>query len=139
MENTVALCAGIQPDAARFFIPVELDRTRVLAFDSAATFLIFQKFGENFIHELYEADPNAPAPVKGRGQKLRLRSREAFEFFLWAGLQRDAKAAGEILTLEAVADQIVPTTINDLFSALLVALAATRRPVNKAQATPKNA
>jgi hypothetical protein len=129
MESTEMQRTGIHPDAARFFIPVELDRPRVLAFDSAATFLTFQRFGENFIHELYEADPNAPAPAKGQPQRLRLRSHDAFVFFLWAGLQRDARSAGETLTLEAVADQIVPTTINDLFSALLVALAATRRPV----------
>jgi hypothetical protein len=119
---------GEQPDPARFFIGVEMDRPRVLAFDSAATFLIFHKYGEHFLFELYEhADEKA----------LRLRSHDAFVFFLWAGLQRDAKAARETLTLEQVADQIVPTNISELANKLLVALSATRRP--KSEAAPKNA
>jgi hypothetical protein len=124
MENETRR-AGIAPDVQRFFIPVELDRTRVLAFDSAATFLIYQKYGAKFFWELYERDPENP-------KVLRLRSHEAVEFFLWAGLQRDAKAAGEMLTLEDVSAMILPTTIDDVVASLLIALSATqRRPVKK--------
>jgi hypothetical protein len=131
---------GIPPDPQRFFIPVELDRRRVLAFDNKATFVVYQKYGAGFWRELYEADPNAPEPEeKGKGRAFRIRSLDALEFFLWAGLQRDAEAAGEVLTLEDVAAMILPTTIADLAGALLVALAATqRRPAKKAD-TPKNA
>lgn len=137
MENEIKKYIGEQPDAARFFVPVEMDRPRVLAFDSAATFLIFQRYGENFFYELYESDPSAPEPEKGKRRPIRLRSHDALVFFLWAALQRDAKAAGEQLTQEHVAEQIVPTTIGDLAQSLFVALAATRRPASKA--TPKNA
>jgi len=53
------------------------------------------------------------------------------EFFLWAGLQRDADAAGEILRLEDVAALILPQTISDLAQALLIALSATHRRPEK--------
>jgi len=130
MENSATPSTGIQPDAPRFFVPVQMDRTRVLAFDSAATFLLYQRFGDNFLFELYEQEPGNAAG------KLRLRSRDAFVFFLWAGLQRDAKAAGEYLSIADVEDQIVPMSISDLAAALSLALAATRRPRSS---EPKNA
>jgi hypothetical protein len=118
---------GEKPDMARRFVGIEMDRPRVLAFDSAATFLIYQRYGAQFFLELFEPDPNAPEPGQEERRAMRLRSHDAFVFFLWAGLQRDAKAAGESLTLDQVADQIVPTSIGDLAQSLLVALSATRR------------
>lgn len=126
MENSKTYI-GIQPDAARFFVPVEMDRPRVLAFDSRAAFMIHRRFGASFFFELYERDPEKPGMFV-------LRSHDVFVYFLWAGLQRDARAAGEELTIEHVEDQIVPTEIDALAQSLLVALAATRRA-----AAPKNA
>ena len=123
---------GLQPDPQRFFIPVELDRVRVLCFDSRSTFRIYQRYGAGFWRELFESDPNVE-PDKDGIRPVRLRSQEAFEFFLWAGLQRDAEDAGEILTIEQIQEHILPTTIGDLFNALLVALAATRKPIDKAK------
>src|SRR5579871_218920 len=122
MKTAQSTYPGIAPDPARCFIPVELDRLRVLAFDNEATFLVFHKYGDDFFHALYEPDPNAPKPAKGEPTKFRIHSREVFEYFLWAALQRDARAAGESLTLEDVAEQILPTTISTLAIALLVAL-----------------
>lgn len=115
---------GIAPDIQRFFVPVELDRRRVLAFDNRATFLVFQRFGPGFLRELYEPDPE-------KGKTIRLRSIEAFTYFLWAGLQRDADAAGETLTVEGVADLIAPDTIGELAEALIIALSSTRKRPEK--------
>jgi len=116
--------AGIPADPQRFFIPVDLDRRRVLAFDNRASFLIYQRYGAGFWQKLYEPDPHKP-------KSFRLRSHEAFEFFLWAGLLRDADAAGEVITQEQVAALIYPTSIGELAQALLVALAATHKRPEK--------
>ena len=120
---------GLSPNPARFHIPIELDRERVLCFDHIATFRIYQRYGSNFWRELFEADPSAPGAI-------RLRSYEALEFFLWAGLQCDAEAAGEELTVEHVRPCIVPESIAEIVSALLMALSATRAPAKKDP--PKN-
>jgi hypothetical protein len=117
---------GIPADLQRFFVPVDLDRRRTLAFDNRATFLIYQRFGSGFWHELYERDPENP-------NQFRLRSHTAFEYFLWAGLQRDADAAGEVLTLEQVSRLILPTSIGELAQALLVALSATHKRPDKSK------
>lgn len=122
---------GIAADLQRFYIPVELDRRRVLAFDNRATFLVHQRFGDSFLRELYESNPN-------KEKSLRLKSQEVFEFFLWAGLQLDADAAGEVLTLEDVAALIAPDTISDAAQALMVALSATRKRPNRAEDKRKN-
>jgi hypothetical protein len=121
---------GLDADPQRFLIPVELDRTRILSFDNRAAFRIYQRYGAAFWRELFESDPNAEPDKKGI-RPVRLRSQEAFEFFLWVGLQRDADEAGETLTVEQIQEHILPTTIGDLFNALLVTLAATRKPVEK--------
>lgn len=117
---------GIPADVQRFFIPIELDRQRVLVFDNRASFLVYQRYGATFFRELYEPDPH-------NAKSFRLRSHEAFEFFLWAGLLRDADAAGEVLTQEHVASLILPDTIEDLAQALLIALSATRRRPDKSK------
>jgi hypothetical protein len=122
--------AGLPSDPQRFLIPIELDRTRILSFDHRATFLIYQRYGAGFWRELFETDPNAVPDAKGV-RSIRLRSLETFEFFLWAGLQRDADEAREKLTIEQIAEHILPGTIDGLVSALLLALAATRKPVDK--------
>lgn len=127
MTHTHEPRVGIPADVQRFFIPVELDRQRVLVFDNRASFLVYQRYGATFFRELYEPDPHNP-------KSFRLRSHEAFEFFLWVGLLRDADAAGEVLTQEFVASLILPDTIEDLAQALLIALSATRRRPDK----PKN-
>lgn len=124
---------GIPADVQRFFIPVELDRARVLAFDHKATFLVYQKYGANFWRELYERDPNAPEPEHSKSHAYRIRSVGALEYFLWAGLQKDAEAAGETLAIEDVRAMILPSTFSDLAGALMMALAATQRRPAKAE------
>lgn len=118
-ETHVAPRRGLTPDPARFFIPVDLDRRRVLCFDNRAAFRIYQRYGAAFWRELFESDPE-------NGGQLRLRSQDAFEFFLCAGLQRDAEEAGEELSLATVQENIFPSTIGELVSALVLALSATR-------------
>jgi hypothetical protein len=121
---------GLAPDPQRFFIPIELDRTRVLCFDNRATFRIYQRYGAAFWLELFEADP-AQKHLAEKNRPLRLKSLDAFEFFLWAGLQRDADEAGEVLNIEGISEYILPMTIDDLCKALLVALSATRKAAEK--------
>lgn len=120
---------GLPVDPQRFLIPVELDRTRVLCFDHRAAFLLYQRYGDNWWRELYEPDPNDTNPEREQ-QRLRLRSPEAFEFFLLVGLQRDGEAAGDEITIEQLREYIVPTNISALANGLLIALAATRKPKN---------
>lgn len=127
---------GLAPDPGRFFIPVELDRERVLCFDNTAAFRIYQRYGGGFWRELFEYDPDDTNPDKKK-RRLRLRSQEAFEFFLWVGLQRDAEVAGETLSLEQVREMVYPWCIADLVGALVVALTATRTRPEKA--APGNA
>lgn len=122
---------GIPADLQRFYIPIELDRRRVLAFDNRATFLVYQRYGAAFLRELYEADPN-------QEKSLRLKSQEAFEFFLWAGLLLDADTAGEVLMPEDVANLIAPDTMSDAAQALMVALSATRKRPNRPEEKRKN-
>lgn len=116
---------GLAPDPARFFIPITLDRERVLCFDNTASFLIYQRYGAGFWRELFEPESEEDA-AKPASRKLRLRSQAAFEWFLWVGLQRDATEAGETLTLDQLRAEIFPTNIDEIAMALLVALSATR-------------
>lgn len=120
---------GLPVDPQRFLIPVELDRTRVLCFDHRATFLLYQRYGDNWWRELYEPDPNDTNP-EPQERRLRLRSPEAFEFFLHVGLQRDGEMACDELTIAQIREYIVPTNISALANGLLIALAATRKPKN---------
>lgn len=130
-KNETAPRKGLVPNPARFMIPVEMDRERVLFFDHLATFRIYQRYGAAFWRQLYEHDPQDEA-LEPKMRRIRIRSLEAFEFFLWAGLQRDAEEAGEELTIDQVREHILPMTIDALASAVLVALAATRRRPDKA-------
>lgn len=111
---------GLQPNPARFMVPIEIDRPRVLFFDHLAAFRIYQRYGSAFWRELFEIDPAKP-------KEVRVRSWEALEFFLWAGLQRDAEAAGEELTVETIQQNIVPDNIDTVIACLLIALSATRK------------
>jgi hypothetical protein len=120
---------GLQPNPARFMVPIEIDRPRVLFFDHLASFRIYQRYGSAFWRELFEIDPAKP-------NEVRLRSWEALEFFLWAGLQSDAEAAGEELTVETIRENIVPDNVDTVIACLLIALSATRK-ANRAK--PGNA
>jgi hypothetical protein len=116
---------GLTPNPARYMIPIILDRTRVLFFDHLATFRVYQRYGARFWSELFEPIPG------GKKGEIRLRSWEALEFFVWAGLQRDAEAAGEELTVETIRENVVPDNIDTVVACLLVALSSTRKPLGK--------
>ena len=73
--------------------PVTLDRERVVFFDMTATWMLIKKYGKQFLPSLY---------VPGTGTSIELVSMDALVFFLYAGLQKDAKDHGETLTLEQV-------------------------------------
>ncbi len=107
----------MQPDPQRAWIPVSLDRQRVLAFDNRATWLLMERYGPAFTSELYEK----------RGSGVHVKNLEAFEYFVWAGLQRDAREAGESLSIEQVQEFIRPMYVPELFRALLVAISWTFR------------
>lgn len=118
----------MHPDPQRAWIPVELDRRRILAFDNRATWLLMEQYGPGFTAALYEK----------RDGEVRLKSLEAFQYFLWAGLQRDARESGEELTIEQVEEFIRPIYVPELFRALLVALTWTferKKPGNASAAS----
>jgi hypothetical protein len=94
-------------------IPVDLDRQRTLIFDHAATWLLIQRYGPRFITELYR--------VK-EGNRFELVSMDALAYFLWAGLQRDAKQRGEELTLVQAADFLRPWNYNQIFERVIFAV-----------------
>lgn len=94
-------------------IPVELDRTRILFFDMAATWLLIQRYGPRFLPELYR--------VKD-GDQFELVSMDALTFFLYAGLQADAKQRGEELTLEQAAGFLRPWSYARIFQAVIFAV-----------------
>ncbi|HSU19907.1 MAG TPA: hypothetical protein VLI45_09220 [Acidobacteriaceae bacterium] len=101
-------------------IPVELDRTRILFFDHAATWLLVQKFGPAFLTKLYR--------VKDKNV-FELVDMDALAFFLFAGLQRDAKQHGEDLTLEQAQEFLRPWTYTLIFHAVIfAAVGATASP-----------
>lgn len=103
-------------------IPIQLDCPRILFFDAAASFLLVQRFGMGFAAALYELDKNTP-------DGLRLRSVEALQYFLWAGLQADLKTRNEELTLEQVEGLIRPWTLPMIFRKTVLALVgATHAP-----------
>lgn len=115
----------MQPDLTRAHVPVQLDRQRVLCFDHKATFHLMKRYGLRPAAALYERIPLDKDPKKFR---LEIRDIEALQYFLWAGLQRDAEDAGETLTLERAAEFITPLTIEPIFTALLPALS---RPLER--------
>lgn len=105
-------------------VPVNLDRPRVLFFDHAATWLLIQRFGPNFLPELYTVDT-----TPGAAEPLKLKSMDALVFYLWAGLQREATTAGETLTLDEVGLFVTPFDYLKIFNSVVIALGgATRTP-----------
>jgi hypothetical protein len=113
----------------RGWIPVELDRQRILIFDHKATWLLMEKYGPYFLSELYEVERRQDADGNPAVGRVRVKSIEAFEYFLYAGLQRDAAAQGQSLRLEHVQEWIIPTNIAPLFEALLKALAVSSKGI----------
>ena len=98
-------------------IPITLDRPRVLFFGMNATFLLVNRYGQNFAAGLYEIETSAD---RSR-MPLKLKSADALCFFLWAGLQEEL-ADGEELTLDEVKSFVRPWVIRELFKALVLAL-----------------
>ena len=94
-------------------IPVELDRPRILFFDMAATALLVERYGMHFAGELYTI---RKVPT---GAECRLKDVHALAFFLFAGLQAEARAIGQPLTLEQVQQHIHPWSVPQLFDLTL--------------------
>jgi hypothetical protein len=104
-------------------MPIELDRPRIVFFDMAATWLLVQRYGIDFIRELYTIEG------KGATAKLKPSSADAVTFFLWAGLQAELVDTGETLALEEVTKLIGPWNFARIFHVLTYALSgATRTP-----------
>lgn len=104
--------------------PVDLDRRRIIFFDNKATWLLYQQYGRRFLPKLYTVpDPKRP-------MELKLESMEALEYFLWAGLQWDARRNGEQLTQEQAAAFLHPWDYERTFQAVVFAVVgATAAPV----------
>ena len=104
---------------ARGGTPIQLDKPRLLFFDMAATWLLYQRYKNGYLSALYSV------PKMGRGQEtvgLVLESAEALAFFLWAGLQADASLKQETLTLEQATDFITPITLPRIFELVIRAV-----------------
>lgn len=102
---------------ARGARPITLDRERWLFFGNEAVWLLYQEYGPLFATALYTAEK------KDGKAELRLKSMEALVFFLWVGLQADAKLHEEELTIERVRELIVPFNFVRIFNSLVLALA----------------
>ena len=97
-------------------IPVDLDKPRIIFFDHVATAELIRQYGPTFVAALYEL------AGEGTGRYVRLKDADALAFFLWAGVQRDARAASEEYTLDQAKEQIRPWTIVRIFNAVVMAI-----------------
>ena len=100
-------------------IHITLDRKRILFFDMQASWLLFNRFGDDIIAALFTREKQAEAPEQFN---IKLTSPEALQFYLWAGLQAEAREHGETVTLEQCGDFIRPLTIRTIFAAVARAL-----------------
>jgi len=106
-------------------IPVDLDIPRTLIFDMRATWLLIQRYGSQFLTALYVAKS-----LPGGKSWVELKDMEVLQYFLWAGLQADARQRGEEFTMDMAAEQLRPFTYTKIFNAVVVALMAdTTTPV----------
>ncbi len=94
-------------------IAIDLDRTRLLFFDLSATWLLIQKYGHGFIAELSTLD---------KDRNVELKSLDVLAYFLFAGLQAEAKQRGEDVTLEQAQEFLRPYTYLRVFRAVILAL-----------------
>ncbi len=107
---------------ARGGTPITLDKPRVVFFDKTATWLLFRKYGNGFAGALYSAQRIPAADGTPARIEIELKDMDALHFFLWAGLQADANAHGETLTMEEVEDFLKPLTFQQVFDAVVLAL-----------------
>jgi hypothetical protein len=115
--------------AARGAIAITLDRPRILFFGMSATWMLVEKYGVEFLTVLYT--------VKGKEARLSLKSIEALQFFLWAGLQEEISDTDEQLSFEQVGDFLRPWTFTTIFNAVVMAVTgavSTPAPPGKADA-----
>jgi hypothetical protein len=97
--------------------PVKLDRERILFFDHIATFELTNKYGPLFMAALYEVQV-----MPDKSVKVKLKDPEAVPYFLWQGLQAEARENREEVSLEFATAQIRPWTMKKIFDALVMAL-----------------
>lgn len=113
MEHTAE---PVNEGAERGAYPITLDRERIVFFELSASFLLHKKYGPMFLLSLYRNTD---------GGKAELQSEEALRYFLWAGLQWDAKANGEKLSEEQVGKFFNPFNFDEITTIVTKALAAT--------------
>jgi len=114
------LLPGIQRGAIA--VELDLERPRIIFFDHAATWLLVQRYGSQFIPELYEVTKDP--------RKLELKSMDALAYFLWAGLQLDAKETGDAFSLQDAEAQLTPMHYIRAFNGVVLALSGSMgRPV----------
>jgi hypothetical protein len=115
----------MNPLIARGGMPLDLDRQRVVFFDKFATAALVKKYGDEFPASLYSAKIDNPDAVK-KGARPILRAEvkdvDVLAFFLFAGLQLDARENDEELTEAQVEDWVIPSTFRAISNAVVVAL-----------------
>ncbi len=107
---------------ARGGTPLQLDRPRLLFYDVAAAWLLVQKYGNAYLPALYRSPSTRDEKQAAGASGLVLQSIDALVFFLWVGLQADAKLREEELTLEQVGEFLTPRTYPAVFNAVITAL-----------------
>lgn len=96
-------------------IPITLGdpgRLRTLFFPMSATWLLVERYGVNFLGELYTV----------KNSKLTLKSLDALRFFLWAGLQAELVDTDETFTEDEAAELLRPWTFERIFNAVVMAV-----------------
>lgn len=108
---------------ARGGVPIRLDRPRVLFFDMVATWALMQRYKRDYLSKLYRVETVTPAEGKTPARlAFELMDIEVLAVYLMLGLQADAKAGGESVTLEQVQSFLLPTTVNEIFELVIAAL-----------------
>lgn len=99
---------------ARGGVPVKLDRSRLLFFDTASTWALYLKHGPDYLLKLIGNTP---------GEKtLFVRSEAALIDLLMAGLQRDAEQHNETLSEEQVRGFVHPFNMGKVAGLVIQAL-----------------
>lgn len=94
-------------------IAIVLDRPRFLRFDSKATWLLIQRYGNRFARALYKANSE---------NELELVDMDTLVVFLTIGLQADARGRGEVLTHEQVESMVFAYNTATVFHAVVASL-----------------
>ncbi len=99
--------------------PLKLDgQQHVIIYDMAATWALVQRFGVGFAFELYNVQPGDTPLQAG----FELKSLDTLQFFLYTGLQAEARQKGVAIELEQLEQYMRPWYLPQIFRAVLYAV-----------------